>query len=1069
TVTDLSIIFTGSLGTKFIDYIQLFANNSMSIEKSSLSITASTYRYLTIEFNASSNGISKIEIFDGTNLICTDSTGWSSSTWYLFTCDLGLSGSWSGTETTLNITFSFPSVIDFSGQTLFLNMIYLYDQELGDLEGWVGHTLTFTEPEGNLKTTVTTNFGGLQISGESFSRTEFSGISFKVYTDDAQFNAQVWIRCNSPNAIFYLVNFPTGWSSYSLDFADFTETGTPTDECQLIDIEASGGEASFPSTLKLDYVFILGNTSYTDIGINSEGLSISASGSSGYDYFTMEVFSSVAIDEINVYDSDSNLVCNDGTDISSNIWSLLSCDLDLDADWTGTETQFTVYFNFTYGFNVSDYLLINMIYLYDQSLGDLEGLVATNNWHHLYVNPEGYEVSRVTTAGSASILLSGLNIDTSIFDTLKIRIKGDSNIRQFRPRWFVGETILGDWVTLNTFFQTFIIDLSESPSWSGISTGFGLMFGSEGGGGVPVLNQIMTIDYILLIKDPPTTKYLDLESFYEIGGRDLGSEDGHLYVSMDLLESGNNLYLSRDITTTINQNYYYFLALRIKATTIYSGIYQIRIEDQNYDDLSTWTTISGTGYNIIGFDLSSDSDWSVSITTIRLHIQLLSGVAHYLDVFSLDYVSINHKDSFIDAGLNYEFNEDSYLDNWYAWGSTGVDTSNGLISFTYGASISGLKTDIEMGLANFDAIEIRSKVSVISGLAGTIWFFDSSDTVITALNNKLIKSLSETTIIIPFSQSTDPNVFANVRKIAIVDIETGVTIKINFIRLVKDSLPNLNEADSYFVLENEDEFYYNIWSDNISLGQYQTNQPIPKEQDYGFHTLRYQMFNRITLSGDPTTGHYIPSTVYEFSYENYLVYSAVVNTFISSDFFLSIYYTANKPTDYIVYENSTLITSGNSDGSGQSVEWDKNLNVGLVLVGIKFTVSTNASEFLWFNTSYGNDLVILITSFSTYTNNTHVIIEYTSATTSISINITEDGLSKGSFSNSPITYAKSGDPGQHFVSVLFLKQYFTSVTFSFAYTTNNFFISNLQFYTTSTDVHLDWSAVNTGSRDYATI
>ncbi|KKN63148.1 hypothetical protein LCGC14_0504810 [marine sediment metagenome] len=1069
TETEFKVKFNGSYDTNplywitqfRVDYIKLWRGTTVTnegndylkftnvgINRNSLSIDASLYSNLVFAFNNSVT-IDNITIYDSLYIggedpgtpICQDLTGWSSgSSFKIFSCDLldyG-SGLWSGTETQFSIVFNGSSV-----GTLYIDYVEL----------WRRPTVT-NEETNYLKFTSE----GIKRDSLSIDTSLYETLQFRFNTSVTLTEIIIYDSLYTGFSIDSVCSDTTGWSAgssfytFSCDLSLSPNWDSTVTSFSIVFISSS------TPTIFIDYVELFAENQ------NSIGQTSLSIDSSVYRYFTMEFNTTHVIESVIIYDG-TNPVCQDNSiGSSADYWYLFTCDLGLNASWTGTETALKISFTYAGTTHAGQTIFINVIYLYNASLGDRENIAYdVLESGYSYVRPEGvlYGFHGWESATRGNFFETSDTNEyvpsTTIFET-KIRIYGTPNpVTSYNVFFgiydnsyaFQGDSDIFDTISENDGWVTISYDLSQDSLYSTLSVV-----------GKPRLyiNAIskFEMEYMMWFYNPSPN--LDLESFYEEGGRDLINNNGQLIVEQDLNEDSSNVNISRAIST-FDSTFYDYFQTRIK-TDAQSGQYQFRVEDQDYNILSSWAEISGNNFNYIEFYFSTNDNWTDDISILRIHISLLSGTALDADKFYLDFVGIVHKDSNITMGYAWEFEQDDYLDDWII---NGEAVSNGVSNGIWGVDITdqwdGIKYEKQI-VDSFDYIVFEAKATTT--VLMTVAKIDSSP-----VYSYFTLTTDFQTFKIDFSDYIWNDIY-----FAIWEKNgqfTAADIYFKYIRLVKDSLPNLQEADSYFVLENEDEFYYNIWSDNVSLGQYRTTQPIPKNQSYGFHTLHYQMFNRITLSGNPTTGHYVPGMIYEFSYENYLIYSAVVNTFISSDFFLSIYYTANKPTDYIVYENSTSITSGSSDGSGQSVEWDKNIDVGLVLIGIKFTVSTNASEFLWFNTSYGNDLVILITSFSTYTNNTHVIIEYTSATTSISINITEDGLFKGSFSNSPITFAKSGSPGQHFVNVLFLKQYFTSVTFSFAYTTENFFISNLQFYTTETEVFLDWTAISTGSRDYATI
>ena len=278
---------------------------------------------------------------------------------------------------------------------------------------------------------------------------------------------------------------------------------------------------------------------------------------------------------------------------------------------------------------------------------------------------------------------------------------------------------------------------------------------------------------------------------------------------------------------------------------------------------------------------------------------------------------------------------------------------------------------------------------------------------------------------------------------------------IDYIRLIHTDTISVKKGSNYITLQSSinQKYNFNIAIDGVSIGSYQNNQQIYYNTTYGTHIITFQPYS-ITN----TTGIYSQSSVDLFSYTYiiYLDYSANLNTFIISSDFISIYYTINKNSNVYVYENDSLITSKTTTLQ-DNIKWNRNTGAQYVSVAIKFLNADNSSEFKWFNTSYTNDLVIIITNLSFYTNLTDVIITWTSLTTSISAVVSQDGASIGTFSTTTIVFAKSSLVGQHYVSVQFTKQYYTSNAYSFTYDVSSFSVTSVSFFTNSTAVLFEFN------------
>ena len=262
----------------------------------------------------------------------------------------------------------------------------------------------------------------------------------------------------------------------------------------------------------------------------------------------------------------------------------------------------------------------------------------------------------------------------------------------------------------------------------------------------------------------------------------------------------------------------------------------------------------------------------------------------------------------------------------------------------------------------------------------------------------------------------------------------------------------IKNTDSYIVSQDSlgGNLYLKIYMDNVFQGIYKSLQTIPKLTKIGIHTFSYLIIaddNYLIASAS-----FVNST-----YLVYLQYSANLNTFVISSDYISIYYTINENSTVYVYENNTLITS-KINTEQDNLKWNRNTSASYVSVGILMQNTDNFSEYKWFNTSYTNDLVIVITNLAFYTNATNVIITWTSLTTSVSVIVKEDGSLLGTYTATTIVYPKSLIVGMHYVSVQFTRDYYTSSAFIFTYSVNQFIITFSQFYTNSTSILYQFSS-----------
>lgn len=158
------------------------------------------------------------------------------------------------------------------------------------------------------------------------------------------------------------------------------------------------------------------------------GLSID---SSIYTWITYEFWTNVTLDSVVIYDDDVNPLVQDGTNRDADTYYLLSYDLDLDADWAGTEAGLGFYFSSVGGVPLE--VKLNMTYLYNIELGDLEG-VSHVGADYSYVNPEGYLVAKAKSGQPYTTFYSPDNIDVPFnnFDYFNLRVRSFSEISIIR-------------------------------------------------------------------------------------------------------------------------------------------------------------------------------------------------------------------------------------------------------------------------------------------------------------------------------------------------------------------------------------------------------------------------------------------------------------------------------------------------------------------------------------------------------------------------------------------------------------------------------------------------------------
>lgn len=238
------------------------------------------------------------------------------------------------------------------------------------------------------------------------------------------------------------------------------------------------------------------NSGDTTLTIVRTSLSID---STVYNWLTFEYYvASGTITNVNIFETSAFLVCTDATNYNQGDFALFSCDLDLDPDWASTETIIFIQFEFTT--SSTHEIDLNFVFLYDQELGgDREGWTSDSDL--FLTHPEGYLMRRLI-AGSVDEKHNSpinLNIDTSLFTTLQIRIKPLSEIL-ILIKGFDGSIFqilsdnlappVGSWTILE-------IDLTESEFWLGTFERFRFRFDESDG--TLEGDEIVLIDYVLLL------------------------------------------------------------------------------------------------------------------------------------------------------------------------------------------------------------------------------------------------------------------------------------------------------------------------------------------------------------------------------------------------------------------------------------------------------------------------------------------------------------------------------------------------------------------------------------------
>lgn len=241
-------------------------------EITGLSIDSSIYKWLTIEIFPETVDISQINILDSVNNdVCIDATTLTAGEWSLFSCNLDDDADWAGTETELDIRFT-----SASENIINVNFTFLYDVELGDLEGWADLNLDYVNPEGHL--TATLEAGAFELVNSPSLLTIDTSL-FEIY--------QVRIKASSD-----IVVFPYGrdsannldqlgssqaitdrnWNTFTWDLSEDSDwSGDSSFQRMLLLFDESDGTLDGNEIIQIGYVLLKGHWEEPDsvIGLSN--------------------------------------------------------------------------------------------------------------------------------------------------------------------------------------------------------------------------------------------------------------------------------------------------------------------------------------------------------------------------------------------------------------------------------------------------------------------------------------------------------------------------------------------------------------------------------------------------------------------------------------------------------------------------------------------------------------------------------------------------------------------------------------------------------------------------------
>jgi len=231
--------------------------------------------------------------------------------------------------------------------------------------------------------------------------------------------------------------------------------------------------------------------------INVSGISSAET----YKYFGGEFIASGDVYSILFYDNDSNQIASYLPDISANTKELVY--VEFDSNWAGSETELRIRVNYV-DYSADLWFAFNFTFLYDSELGELEGW--SEDHEYSYVDPQGWLTVKFEEGDNYEAVYdlehTTLNIDTSLFETVKIKMKAPYWDLKFKIRGLkVGESTE---VTLSSTFEIYsndwieyTVDLSDDSDWRGSFKYIYLLFNDISGDFEG--DEYILIDYFLLL------------------------------------------------------------------------------------------------------------------------------------------------------------------------------------------------------------------------------------------------------------------------------------------------------------------------------------------------------------------------------------------------------------------------------------------------------------------------------------------------------------------------------------------------------------------------------------------
>lgn len=413
-------------------------------------------------------------------------------------------------------------------------------------------------------------------------------------------------------------------------------------------------------------------------------------------------------------------------------------------------------------------------------------------------------------------------------------------------------------------------------------------------------------------------------------------------------------------------------------------------------------------------------------------------------MMKVDYILINHKDSWLEETNNYatdelldawdfeEYDTGTVLDGWQeSTGAQDISLEDG--SFKVDITAIGAYTrivceglSIDSSIYDFIAITIMGNEDDLQ-----VYFAESGNQGITS---KTAIGSANTFHTLTFV-ITDADWSGTETKLYIWfydssgDFEGDEFFWIDSIKLLSLEELSYSTIQNSVLLESEtNDLLYDLFLDWNFVGTFSDLSLIPLISSVGTHYLQVQPYR--------TDSVYLTQNIYTYYYEvDPPAFSVNIESFYVSDTYINSYATSNKDYTYSIYENNVYKSGGSGNFEGTTISSERTTTQGVTIeFAIKFVNDTST---IWFNTSYSNaDSTFYVTYYNLELSDTEVIITWDTTKDSIDyLTIFEDGVEKVSDDpDSTSSYTKSEGIGNHYVTLVFEAAGYDTIIFDFSYT-----------------------------------